>query len=54
MGDAATWVIEAAVGVACLLGVRPLRRIERLRWLAVVLALAGCAAIAHATLGLFG
>jgi hypothetical protein len=52
MGETVTWAIEAAVGAACLLGVVPLWRTERLRWLAAVLALAGCAAIVHAALGL--
>jgi len=48
MGETLTDVIELAVGLGCLGAAAATARVQRLRWLAVVLALAGVAAIVHA------
>jgi hypothetical protein len=44
-----TYAIELAVGLGCVAAAVPALRTRRLRWLGVVLLVAGGAAIAHAT-----
>lgn len=46
VSDAVTYAIEVGVGLACLASAVGLRR-SSLRWLAILLAVAGVAAIAH-------
>ncbi len=46
MDDGLTYVIEAAVGLVCLGAAGGIRR--RQPWLAILLAFAGVAAVAHA------
>jgi hypothetical protein len=48
VSDALTYGIEAAVGVCCILAAVSAWRRSSLRWLAVVLAVAGLAALLHA------
>ena len=52
MSDAVTYVIEIGVGLACVASAVGLRRQRRLRWLAMLLAVAGLVAIAHGILEL--
>ena len=52
MADAGTYVVELLVGLGCLAGAAATVRQPRLRWLGVVLALAGGAAVVHAVAGL--
>jgi hypothetical protein len=52
MSDAITYGVEAAVGIACLAAAYNLRRRPGLRLLAVLPAVAGIAAIAHAAISL--
>jgi len=48
VSDALTYGIEAAVGVCCLLAAAGAWRRAPLRWLGVVFAVAGLAALLHA------
>jgi hypothetical protein len=48
MGQSLTYVTELAVGLGCLVAAVAAVRIQRLRSLALVLAVAGAAAIVHA------
>ena len=48
MGQSLTYVTELAVGLACVVAAVATSRSRRLRWLAIVLAVAGAAAIVHA------
>lgn len=48
VSDALTYGIEAAVGACCILAAVGAWRRSSLRWLAVVLAAAGLAALLHA------
>ena len=48
----ATYLVELAVGMGCLAGAVAAWRLPRFRWLAVILALAGAAAVGHAALQL--
>jgi hypothetical protein len=48
VSDALTYGIEAAVGVCCILGAASAWRRPSLRWLSVVFATAGLAALLHA------
>lgn len=50
--ETATWVIELAVGLACLLVSALAVRNPRLRGIGVLLLIAGIAAAGHATLQL--
>ena len=43
-----TYAIELAVGLGCVGAAVPALRTRRLRWLGIVLLVAGAAAIAHA------
>lgn len=43
-----TYAIELAVGLGCVAAAVPVLQTRRLRWLAIVLLVAGGAAIAHA------
>jgi hypothetical protein len=43
-----TYAIELAVGLGCVVAAVPALRTRPLRWLGVVLLVAGAAAIAHA------
>ena len=52
MADAATYVVELLVGLGCLVGAAATIRQARLRWLGIVLAVAGIAAIVHAVVEL--
>jgi hypothetical protein len=52
MSDAVTYGIEAAVGVACLLAAYGIRRRPGLRLVTALLAVAGVAAVAHASVTL--
>ena len=52
MSDMVTYGIEAAVGVACLVAAYGLRRRPGLRLVAVLLAVAGIAAVVHAAISL--
>jgi hypothetical protein len=52
MADAATYVVELLVGLGCLVGAAVTIRQPRLRWLGVVLAVAGIAAVVHAVVEL--
>jgi hypothetical protein len=52
MSDAVTYAIEVGVGLACVASVVGSRGQRRLRWLAILLAVAGLVAIAHGTLEL--
>jgi len=54
MADAATYVVELLVGLGCLVGAAVTIRQPRLRWLGVVLAVAGLAATLHAVVELSG
>ena len=47
-----TYAIEVAVGLACVVSALGLRRRRRFRWLAILLAVAGMAAIVHGILEL--
>jgi uncharacterized membrane protein len=47
VSDAVTYAIEVGVGLACLASAISLRRSSRPRWLAILLAAAGLAAIVH-------
>ena len=49
-----TYAIEVAVGLGCVASALGLRRQRRLGWLAILLAVAGMAAIAHGLLELAG
>jgi hypothetical protein len=48
MGQSLTYVTELAVGLGCVVAAARAIRIPRMRWLAVVLAVAGATAIVHA------
>ena len=48
MGETATYVIESAVGLGCLVVAAGVWRRARLRWPALVLAAAGAVAVGHA------
>jgi hypothetical protein len=48
MGQSLTYVTELAVGLGCLVAAIATARSPRLRWLALVLAVAGASAIVHA------
>jgi hypothetical protein len=48
VSDALTYGIEAAVGVCCIVAAASAWRRSSLRWLAVVFAAAGLAALLHA------
>jgi hypothetical protein len=48
MGQSLTYVTELAVGLGCVLAALATARSHRLRWLALVLAVAGSTAIVHA------
>ena len=52
MGKSLTYVTELAVGLGCVVAAVATSRSRRLRWLAIVLAVAGAAAIVHAILEL--
>ncbi len=52
MSQSLTYVTEFAVGLACVVAAVATARGHRLRWLAIVLAIAGAAAIVHAILEL--
>jgi hypothetical protein len=52
MSDVVTYGIEGAVGVACLVVALGVRRRPGLHLIAVLLALAGVAALAHAAVSL--
>jgi len=54
MSQTVTHVIELAVGLGCVIAAIPALRQRRLRWLGVVLLVAGAAAVVHATARLFG
>jgi hypothetical protein len=47
-----TYAIELAVGLGCVVAAVASLRVRRLRWLGVVLLVAGAAAIAHAAIQL--
>ena len=49
MGDLLTNLVEAGVGVGCLAAAWASWQRPPLRWLSIVLAVAGAAAIGHAT-----
>ena len=48
MGQTLTYVIELLVGLGCFVAAVATARTPRLRWLALVLGVAGIAAIVHA------
>ena len=48
MGQSLTYVTELAVGLGCVVAAVATARSPRLRWLALVLAIAGATAIVHA------
>lgn len=48
MGRALTYLTELAVGIGCVVAAVATSRTPRTRWLALVLAVAGAAAIVHA------
>ena len=48
MGQSLTYVTELAVGLGCVVAAVATARSGRLRWLALVLAVAGATAIVHA------
>jgi hypothetical protein len=48
MGPSLTYVTELAVGLGCVVAAVATARSRRLRWFALVLAVAGAAAIGHA------
>jgi hypothetical protein len=48
MANAATYIVELLVGLGCLVGGAATIRQARLRWVGVVLAVAGATAIVHA------
>ena len=52
MDGTLTYAIELAVGLGCVAVAVPVLRTRQLRWLAIVLLVAGGAAIAHAALRL--
>ncbi|HEY7659313.1 MAG TPA: hypothetical protein VIC58_01805 [Actinomycetota bacterium] len=52
MGQTLTDLVELAVGIGCLAGAAAAWRVRRLRWLAVVLAIAGMLAAIHAIVAL--
>jgi hypothetical protein len=52
MGQSLTYVTELAVGLGCVVAAVATARSRRLWWLAVVLAVAGVAAIVHAVVEL--
>jgi hypothetical protein len=52
VSDTVTYAIEAAVGIACLLAAGGTWRRPGLRLAAVVLGIAGVAAVAHAAISL--
>jgi hypothetical protein len=52
MGQSLTYVTELAVGLGCVVAAVATARTRRLRWLAVVFAVAGAAAIVHAVVEL--
>jgi hypothetical protein len=52
MSDVVTYGIEAAIGVGCLVAAYGLRRRPGLRWVAVLLTIAGVAAVVHAAISL--
>jgi len=52
VGDAVTYAIEAAVGVACLAAAAGIWRRSRLGVAAVLLGIAGVAALVHAVVSL--
>lgn len=52
MADAATYVVELLVGLGCFFGAAATVRQPRVRWLGLVLAVAGCAAVVHAAVEL--
>ncbi|HKN81648.1 MAG TPA: hypothetical protein VJZ98_09950 [Actinomycetota bacterium] len=54
MGQSLTYVTELAVGLGCVAAAVATARSSRMRWLALVLAVAGGAAIVHAIVELFG
>jgi len=47
VSDAVTYAIEVGVGFACVASSVGLRRQRHLRWLSILLAIAGLVAIAH-------
>jgi peptidoglycan/LPS O-acetylase OafA/YrhL len=54
MGQTLTYVTELLVGLGCLSAAVATARSPRLRWLALVLGVAGVAAIVHAIAELVG
>ena len=52
MGQTLTYVTELLVGLGCLVAAVATARGPRLRWLALVLVVAGVAAIVHAVVEL--
>jgi peptidoglycan/LPS O-acetylase OafA/YrhL len=54
MGQTLTYVTELLVGLGCLSAAVASARSPRLRWLALVLGVAGVAAIVHAIADLVG
>ena len=54
VSETATYAIELAVGVGCVVAAIPSLRRRGLRWLGAVLLVAGIAAIVHATIRLSG
>ena len=48
MGQSLTYVTELAVGLGCVVAAVATARSQRLRWLSLVLAVAGATAIVHA------
>lgn len=54
MGQSLTYVTELAVGLGCVVAAVATARSRRLRWVALVLAVAGATAIVHAIVELAG
>ena len=52
MGPSLTYVTELAVGLGCVVAAVATARSRRLRWLALVLGVAGATAIVHAVVEL--
>jgi hypothetical protein len=48
MGQSLTYITELAVGLGCVVAAVATARSRRMRWLALVLAVAGSTAIVHA------
>ena len=48
MSETLTYVTELAIGLGCVVAAVATARTPRMRWLAIVLAVAGATAIVHA------